>query len=60
MTLEAAREEVCFKTGIAGFSITMFFFSLTQMLKEQYGGDWAAFASGVDSNHGCLPLSIED
>ena len=43
-TLEAAREEVCFKTGIAGFSITMFFFSLTQMLKEQYGGDWVAFA----------------
>ena len=32
MTMEDAREEVCFKTGVTGFQITMLFFSLTQTL----------------------------
>ena len=29
MTLEDAREEVCFKTGLTGFQMTMFFFSIS-------------------------------
>lgn len=60
VTLEAAREEVCFKSGLAGFSITMFFYSLTQTLRQCYAGDWAAFEAGVDGNFGCLPLEVED
>ena len=60
VTLEDAREEVCFKTGAAGFSITMLFFSITSMLKNNYGGNWKSFEDGVDGNIGCLPLAVEN
>jgi len=60
VTLENAREEVCFKTGQAGFQITMLFFSLTKLIKDQFGGNWQNFESSVDSNIGCLPLNVED
>jgi len=60
MTMEDAREEVCFKTGVTGFQITMLFFSLTQTLKESFGSDWSRFESTVDDNSGCLPMETED
>ena len=58
--MEDAREEVCFKTGQAGFQITMLFFSLTEMLQETFGRDWGRFESTVDDNFGCLPMETED
>jgi len=58
--MEEAREEVCFKTGIAGFQITMLFFTLTKMLQDKYGRDFGAFEAGVDDNWGCLPLETEN
>ena len=60
VTLEDAREEVCFKTGLTGFQITMLFYSLTQLLHEKYGRDWQAFESSLDDNVGCLDLRVED
>jgi len=59
VTLEDAREEVCFKTGAAGFAITMLFFTLTDMLKTTYAGNWKAFEDSVDNNVGCLSLNVE-
>ena len=36
MVLEDSREEVCFKTGIAGFTLTMMFFALDELLTANY------------------------
>lgn len=58
--LEDARAEVCFKTGLAGFQITMLFFSLTELLISNFNKDLRAFEDSVDSNVGCLPLKVED
>ncbi len=33
--MEEARSETCFKTGLAGFHITLFFFHLNKMIMEQ-------------------------
>lgn len=60
VTLEDAREEVCFKTGLTGFQITMLFYSLTELLHEKFGNDWQAFESSVDDNVGCLDLRVEN
>ena len=60
LVLEDAREEVCFKTGLTGFQITMLFYSLSEMLDTQFGGDLKAFEQSVDDNIGCLPLDVED
>ena len=55
-----AREEVCFKTGMTGFRITMLFFSLTQMLNEKFNRDFGAFEASLDDNWGCLAMADED
>ena len=60
VVLEDAREEVCFKTGLTGFQITMLFYSLSEMLDTEFGGDLKAFEQSVDDNIGCLPLHVED
>ena len=51
---------MCFKTGLAGFQITMLFFSLTELLISNFNKDLRAFEDSVDSNVGCLPLKVED
>jgi hypothetical protein len=63
--MEDAREEVCFKTGLAGFQITMMFYTLTKIMRESFVGaqgvfDWPRFDSTVDDNSGCLPMETED
>jgi hypothetical protein len=37
--MEEARSEVCFKTGLAGFHITLFFYHLNKMVLEKNGKD---------------------
>jgi hypothetical protein len=37
--MEEARSEVCFKTGLAGFHMTMVFFELTKLFETRYGKD---------------------
>lgn len=58
--LEDARAEVCFKTGLAGFQITMLFFTLTELMISNFNKDWKSFEDTVDNNYGCLPLAVED
>lgn len=61
VTLEDAREEVCFKTGLTGFNITMMFFTFTQMFNKRYEGrNFAAFEAALDDNLGCLPMDMEN
>lgn len=58
--VEEGRSEVCFKTGIAGFHITLFFFFLNRMVMET--GDKKELdklCATLDSNFGCLPDKTE-
>ena len=43
VVIEEARSEVCFKTGIAGFHITLFFYYLNKLVTEAQGKDMHKF-----------------
>jgi len=60
LIMEDSRNEVCFKTGLAGFHITMIFYTLCEALEIRYKKDMSKFESDLDSNHGCLPADIEN
>ena len=38
----------------------MLFFTLTNLLNENFGGDLRAFEAAVDDNVGCLDLRLEN
>lgn len=50
MVVEDARSEVCFKTGISGFHITLFFYYLNKMIIEQGGKDLSSFTQKLDAH----------
>jgi hypothetical protein len=54
--VEEERSMVCFKTGIAGFHITLFFFYLNKMILEDNGKgkDLSKLCQSLDSHYGCL------
>ena len=53
--VEEARSEICFKTGMTGFHITLLFFFLNKMVVEENGKkDYAKFCDSLDSHFGCL------
>ena len=54
VVIEEARSEVCFKTGLAGFHITLFFFYLNKMVTENEGKDMSKLSTFLDSHYGCL------
>ena len=60
IVMEEARSEVCFKTGLAGFHMTMVFFELTKLFETRYGKDLSKFDDEVDKNFGCLPMKVEN
>jgi hypothetical protein len=60
VVIEEARSEVCFKTGVAGFHITLFFYYLNKMVTENQGKDMAAFCQQLDDHFGCLEAKTED
>ena len=60
IVMEEARSEVCFKTGLAGFHMTMVFFELTKLFETRYGKDLSKFDAEVDKNFGCLPMQVEN
>ena len=62
IVVEEERSEVCFKTGIAGFHITLFFFYLNKIVMEGDGSakDLTKLCQILDSHFGCLPAKIED
>jgi len=57
--METERNEVCFKTGLTGFNITMTFFTINKMLNDTFKGDLKAACAAMDANSGCLPLKVE-
>lgn len=59
MIVEEKRNEVCFKTGMIGFRLTMAFYALHKELDQLYKADMNAFSSAVDDNWGCLPRETE-
>ena len=60
LVVEEARSEVCFKTGISGFHITLFFYYFNKMIIERGGKDLNKFSQSLDSHYGCLDYKEED
>lgn len=60
IVMEEARSEVCFKTGISGFHITLFFYYLNKMITENQGKDMNKLCQFLDSHYGCLLEKDED
>ena len=55
VVVEEARNEVCFKTGIAGFHITLLFFYLNKIVTEKGGEkDMNSLVNYLDYHYGCL------
>lgn len=59
LIMEEARNEVCFKTGLVGFQMTMVFFSLCEALENTYNKDFGKLCADLDSNFGCLSDKAE-
>lgn len=60
IVMEENRSEVCFKTGMTGFHMTMAFFELTKLFESRYNKKLGDFNSEVDANFGCLPMGSEN
>ena len=58
--VEEEKSETCFKTGLVGFHITLFFNHFNKMVMEKGGKNLAKFSEFVDSRFGCLLQSEED
>jgi hypothetical protein len=58
VVLEEARNEVCFKTGLTGFHMTMIFHTLCETLDKNFNNK--NLCEILDNNWGCLPLEIEN
>ena len=60
VVIEEARSEVCFKTGISGFHITLFFYQLNREIMEKGGKDMPMLLKYLDSHYGCIDFRDED
>lgn len=63
VVVEEARTEICFKTGISGFHITLFFFYLNKMIIEAADNgkkNMTKFCAKLDSNFGCIDPKSEN
>jgi len=58
--MEENRSEVCFKTGLTGFHMTMVFYELTKLFESRYDKKLNKFSEDVDKNFGCLPMNVEN
>lgn len=58
--VEEARSEVCFKTGLVGFHITLFFYYFNKMVVENGGKDLEKFVQLLDDHFGCLEFKQEN
>ena len=58
--MEENRSEVCFKTGLTGFHMTMVFYELTKLFESRYDKKLNQFDEDVDKNFGCLPSGVEN
>jgi hypothetical protein len=58
---EDERSEVCFKTGLTGFQITMLYHAFNKQLVEREGKkDLKAVCDQMDAHSGCMPAKAED
>lgn len=57
--VEEKRNEVCFKSGVVGFRLTMAWYAIHKELDKLFKADMNAFSSAVDENWGCLPRETE-
>lgn len=63
VVVEEARTEICFKTGMSGFHITLFFFHLNKMIIEAAENgkkNMPKFCQRLDSHFGCLDAKTEN
>lgn len=60
VVIEEARSEVCFKTGISGFHITLFFYQLSREVMEKGGKDMSMLIKYLDAHYGCVDFKDED
>lgn len=62
VVVEEARSEICFKTGLTGFHITLFFHYLNTMIIEDDKGkkDLNVLSKELDSHFGCLQQKKEN
>jgi hypothetical protein len=60
VVLEEARNEVCFKTGLVGFNITMVYYTINELIKDQFKNNLDGVIAALDTNSGCLPFDLED
>lgn len=60
VVMEENRSEVCFKTGMTGFHMTLAFFELTKLFESRYDKKLVQFDEEVDKNFGCLPMEVEN
>ena len=62
VVVEDARQEICFKTGLTGFHITLFFFFFNKMVIEDSQGkkDLEKLVKQLDSHFGCLEQKQEN
>lgn len=62
VVVEEARTEICFKTGMSGFHITLFFFFLNKMIIEAADNgkkNMTKFCQKLDSHFGCIDAKSE-
>lgn len=57
--LEDNRNEVCFKTGITGFHMTLVTHALSKFLEGKYKKNMNKMCEELDSNFGCLDDASE-
>lgn len=60
VVMEENRSEVCFKTGLTGFHMTMVFYELTKLFESRFDKKLGQFDAEVDKNFGCLPMEVEN
>jgi hypothetical protein len=58
--LEESRNEVCFKTGLTGFHITMIFYTICDLIKNKWKNDHKLITETLDDRHGCMTEEIEN
>jgi hypothetical protein len=55
VVMEEHRSEACFKTGLVGFHITLFYHYLNKMIiEDRFSNDPEKLVEQLDSNWGCL------
>jgi hypothetical protein len=58
--LEESRNEVCFKTGMVGFHITLIFHTICSLVENTFENNHKKMCEDLDDNFGCLSTDLEN